>query len=301
MDEWLPDFLPGAAYLAAPGFAPQLAAELGGAPAIGPLYLTPGPPRPVAWAQNTWLSPELIPVTSVKDAARQLRDRQRNWWPCPVRLHRRTRLIADALPHVAARPLRFPAPAPTAPLGSFTLLTPELMLASAACSSPFPDGMATFEEDRTGPPSRAYLKLWEALALHGAMPGPGQTCLDMGACPGGWSWVLARLGASVIAVDKAPLDRSVLALPNVRQIEGSAFALTPAETGPVDWFLSDIICYPERLLGLVERWRPHARRMICTIKFQGDTDFATQARLAALPGARLLHLAHNKHELTLFL
>ena len=61
------------------------------------------------------------------------------------------------------------------------------------------------------PPNRAYLKLWEALTLaanmpDGRMPRPGELCLDLGSSPGGWSWVLQKLGARVISVDKAPLD-----------------------------------------------------------------------------------------------
>jgi hypothetical protein len=37
---------------------------------------------------------------------------------------------------------------------------------------------------------------------------------------------------------------------------------------------------------------------VCTVKFQGETDFPAIAELAAIPGARLMHLSHNKHELT---
>jgi len=52
--------------------------------------------------------------------------------------------------------------------------------------------------------------------------------------------------------------------------------------------------------GLVERWLAAGtcRRFVCTIKFQGETDHATAARFAAIPGSQLRHLFHNKHELT---
>ena len=40
------------------------------------------------------------------------------------------------------------------------------------------------------------------------------------------------------------------------------------------------------------------RNFVCTIKFQGATDFETMRAFAAIPGSRLLHLHHNKHELT---
>ena len=80
----------------------------------------------------------------------------------------------------------------------------------------------------------------------------------------------------------------------------SAFALDPAEFGPVDWLFSDVVCYPSRLLALVQRWlaEGRARNFLCTIKFQGETDMATARRFAAIPGSRLFHLHHNKHELT---
>jgi len=289
------------AYLAAPGFEADLRAELGEVSAeCGRLLLSPGPAKPAAWAQNIWMEPQVLEVASIGEAAKALKAIQRNWWPYEFHLHRRTALLVEKLPKVSAKPLVFGQPAPAAPLGSFTWMDEGRVLAAAGCSSPFPNGEATFVEDRTTPPSRAYLKLWEALTLAGEMPGPGQTCVDLGACPGGWTWVLASTGARVISIDKAPLAPNVAAMPNVEYRQGSAFGIEPAEIGPVDWLCSDVICYPERLLRLVERWLDSglARNFICTVKFQGETDHATARAFAAIPGSRLLHLAHNKHELT---
>ena len=79
--------------------------------------------------------------------------------PCP---HRRATLIPEQLPKVSAKPLVFGTPAPAAPLGSWTLLDSGTVLAAPYCTSPFPNGEVDFVEDRAGPPSRAYLKLWEA-------------------------------------------------------------------------------------------------------------------------------------------
>ena len=180
------------------------------------------------------------------------------------------------------------------------MLDPGTILAAARCSSPFRHGEVEFIENKTAPPNRAYLKLWEALTLLEARPRAGDICLDLGASPGGWTWVLHETGARVIAVDKAPLASSVAVLPRVESRQESAFALDPQEVGPVDWLFSDVICYPQRLLTLVQRWLAAgtARRFVCTIKFQGKTDHAIAREFAAIPGSRLMHLHHNKHELT---
>jgi len=293
------------AYLAAEDFAESLAEELARSGRRvsgwhGRLALSPDPPASAAWALEVWTAPQEIEIASVKSAADALRAIQRNWALYACAHHRRSALIAERLPPVKARPLAFPEAAPTGHLGAWTLLTPDRLLASPTKSSPFVNGEVQFVEDKAGPPSRAYLKLWEALTRLGAHPGPGDRCLDLGAAPGGWSWVIAKLGAQVVAVDKAPVDAAVLAMPGVTQRLESAFGLEPREERRVDWLFSDVICYPARLLALVQRWiaAEAARNFVCTIKFQGETDHALVAEFAAIPGAVLFHGAHNKHELT---
>ena len=294
----------GSAYLAAKDLEQPLAEELAQAGVSvsgwhGRLALSPDPPLASAWALDVWTAPQLHAIASIKAAADVLRGQQRNWSAYAPLHHRRAALIEACLPPVRARPLRFPEPAPTSHLGAWTLLEHGQMLASPTKSSPFPMGECRFEEDRAGPPSRAYLKLWEALTRLGAHPGPGDTCLDLGSAPGGWTWVLASLGASVRAVDRTPLDPRVAAMPGVVQVTGNAFAVTPE---PADWMVCDVVAYPSRTLGLVERWiaAGAARHIVCTVKFQGDTDHATAHEFDALPQGRLAHLFHNKHELTFF-
>jgi len=289
------------AYLAAEGFVGELEAELGAVVGrVERLLVAAGPPRAVAWAQNVWYAPQVIAVASIADAARKLRALQRNWAPYAPLLHRRATLIQAALPKVSARPLVFPALPPASPLGSWTLLDANKVFAAPHCSSAFPNGEVPFVEDHSGPPSRAYLKLWEALTLAGRWPLPGETCVDLGSSPGGWSWALQRLGAHVVSVDRAPLAPDTAALPGIEHRRQSAFALDPHALGPVDWLFSDVVCYPARLLALVERWLAAGtcRRFVCTLKFQGATDHAAASRFAAIPGSTLRHLSHNKHELT---
>jgi 23S rRNA (cytidine2498-2'-O)-methyltransferase len=290
------------AYLAAPGFEAPLAEELARRGVSvqawhGRLALSADPPAPAAWALDIWTAPREIPAPSVKAAADALRAMQRNWAAYAVDHHRRMALIGDRLPPVKARPLVFPAPAPAGHLGGWTLLAPDRLLASPTKTSPFVNGECSFVEDRLGPPSRAYLKLWEACVRFGSWPAAGERCLDLGAAPGGWTWALAQLGASVIAVDKAGLDPAVTALPNVSVRQESAFGLPPE---PADWLFSDVVAYPDRLLALVQRWieAGAARHIVCTIKFQGATDHAAAEAFAAIPGGQVAHLFHNKHELT---
>lgn len=290
------------AWLAAEGFEAQLAAELRRAGVAvtawhGRLALSPDPPRHAAWALDVWTAPRELPAPSVKAAADALRAIQRNWSLYAALHHRRAALIEARLPPVKAAPLLFPQLPPASHLGAWTLLDAERLLASPTKTSPFVNGAPAFVEDRAGPPSRAYLKLWEACTRLGAWPGPGERCIDLGASPGGWTWAIARLGARVVAVDKAPLDPRVAAMPGVSERRESAFALAPE---PVDWLFSDVIAYPPRLLALVRRWMAAgaARRIVCTVKFQGETDFEAADGFAAIAGGRLMHLHHNRHELT---
>src|SRR5215475_1680112 len=272
------------AYLAAEGYEEELAYELGAVDLRhGRLLSAAGAPRSAAWAANVWRAPQTIAIASISDAADKLRAIQRNWALYAPHLHRRAALIQQQLPKVSARPLEFGQPPPAAPLGSWTLLDAGMIFAAPHCTSAFPNGEMHFVEERTGPPSRAYLKLWEALTLLGHRPQPGERCLDLGSSPGGWSWALQQTGAQVISVDKAPLAPEIARLPGIEHHSEGAFALDPCAVGPVDWLFSDVVCYPARLLALVERWLAagNCRNFVCTIKFQGATDHETSRRFAA--------------------
>jgi 23S rRNA (cytidine2498-2'-O)-methyltransferase len=302
--------LQGRVYQTVPGFEDHLKKELGTPEAgWGSLFLTSGG-GPVFWHQNCWLEPFRLEFDSIGEAASALREIQRNWAACLFTQFRRGRLIASKLPPISVRPRPFPWPIPEAPMGAWTLLDPHTMIASARCSSPFPGGIIEFEEDKLAPPSRAYLKLWEALVRLCRLPGPGERCLDAGASPGGWTWALARLGAGVISVDRAPLEERVAAMNGVEYIRHDAFTLKPEDIGPLDWLFCDVVCYPSRLYGWIEKWLASGlcRNFVCTIKMQGGVDggsagretadFETPKRFAAIPDSTVVHLCYNKHELT---
>lgn len=283
---------PTIAYLAADGFVDELCHELGEVSGVhGRLVFAPGPLRPAAWAADVWLNPERIPITSINDGIKALKSRSRHWALYSFHLHRRAQLIAA--PWTGSKPVSFPAAPPSIPVGGWTLFDQNTILAATQRTCPWPLGEIHFQENHTAPPSRAYLKLWELFSRLQVWPTPGDQCIDLGASPGGWTWVLQGLGANVVAVDKAPLAPRVAQLVECRQ--ESAFGLTPEKT---DWLFSDVICEPARLLKLVERWLPVAANIVCTLKFKGATDHATARQFAEIPGSHLLHLHHNRHELT---
>ncbi|MBQ4132916.1 MAG: hypothetical protein IJD04_04180 [Desulfovibrionaceae bacterium] len=257
------------------------------------------------WAQNIWLEPAFIASPSINLAARQLKSLQRNWACHPTCCFRRCTLINEKLPRLRMNgPLTFgnalPEVSPSHQLGAWTLWDEGVILASRVCSSRFPDGEVRFHENKNDPPGRAYLKLWEALTRLGLFPRRGETALDLGSSPGGWTWALASLGAEVISVDKAPLAENVASMPGVRYLQGSAFGLSPHDFPEITWLCSDVICYPQRLYRLVMQWLEagYQGNIVCTLKFQGETDFASIELFKNIPGGKLLHLAHNKHELT---
>jgi hypothetical protein len=169
--------------------------------------------------------------------------------------------------------------------------------------APWPGGDAPVAVDRT-PPSRAYQKLEEAFAWMRAAPRPGETCVDLGAAPGGWTATALKRGARVVAVDRAPLAAPLPRHPNVASVIGNAFTYQPP--APVDWLLCDVVCEPPRSLALCDAWLSPGlcRNLVVTVKFKGRAGYGVLAELPALfervrPAfARVKQLAHNKNEVT---
>lgn len=279
-------------YLAPEGLEEELIAELTGIQAqYGRLILAEGAPQKVHWAQNIWHDPQIISFQSLSEAAKKLRQLQKLWAFYPYHLIRKGKLISEQLPFFAPKPLPFPAEIPKAPLGSWMLLDETTLLASPHCSSPFAHGEVHFQETKV-PPSRAYLKLWEAFTRIGCKPKPGDLCLDLGASPGSWTWALQELGARVIAVDRSPL---ALEAPHTF-LKGDAFSLEPKDLPKLNWIFSDLICYPEKLFQWLEKWHTFDIRFICTLKFQGKADPSIIQKFESK--GKILRLFHNKHELT---
>jgi 23S rRNA (cytidine2498-2'-O)-methyltransferase len=169
--------------------------------------------------------------------------------------------------------------------------------------APWPGGDAPVAIDRA-PPSRAYQKLEEAFAWMQAAPRAGETCVDLGAAPGGWTATALKRGARVVAIDRAPLAPPLSRHPKLASVLGNAFTYEPP--APVDWLLCDVVCEPQRSLALCDAWlsRGLCRNLVVTVKFKGRAGYGVLTELPALfervrPAfARVKQLAHNKNEVT---
>jgi len=287
-------------YLAPEGLEKQHESELRNIKdRIGRLFIAEGPVQKVYFAQNIWVDVQRLSFASISDAAKQLKALNKLWAFYPHHFVRRGQLITEKLSYFSPKPLAFPSKAPASGLGSWVMVDENTLYAAARCSSPLAHGQAHFQETKI-PPSRAYLKLWEVFTLIGVMPKPGDKCLEIGASPGSWTWVLQQLGADVIAIDRASLAESIASLDRITFLKKDAFTLKPEELAPVDWIFSDVICYPEKLLEWIHKWLavcPEAN-FICTIKFQGDGGYEIVKEFEKIQGSFVIHLSNNKHELT---
>lgn len=262
-------------------------------------FLVSGPPLSLAWSQSTWRNLQTLEFQSIREASRFLEPLAQRWTAGSFEFHRRAQLIFENLRGMPAPWRDFRENLQQATWGGFCLVDEKRLFYSTDIEPRLPLQGPSFREDKEAP-SRAYLKLWEAFHRLGAFPQPGDRCLDLGACPGGWTWVLRKLGAEVWAADRAELAPALMQDPKVHFIKGDGFRLKPSDLPKMDWVFSDVICYPSRLLEWVQPWLelPQVPNMLCTLKFQGETDFNTQFKFAAIPHSQVVHLFQNKHEVT---
>ena len=155
----------------------------------------------------------------------------------------------------------------------FSLIKKEEMESYAQLLSPFPGGFTTVKEDKSAP-SRAYRKIVEAQKVLGREMEKGQQIVDLGACPGGWTYIARNQGARVVAIDRSELREDLMDDNDVDFISEDAFKYQHPQV--VDWVVSDVICTPHRIFELMENWVKTERchNFVFTIKFQGTEDYS---------------------------
>lgn len=293
-----------AVYIAHVEYISELCEELGQvSTVINDMVFSPHKKLDVCFAQDIWLEPHVVTFQSISEAVKILRQAGKFWYLHSTSHSGRAKLIQAQFRKYGSLTRNFPIESEIPDIGGFCLLDQNTLVYSATRSKKWPEGKCLFIEDKINPPNRAYLKLWEAITLLGRLPQAVETALDLGASPGGWTYVMQSLGTTVTGVDKALLDPKIAALPRVKFLQQSAFALEPNTLEQTyDWILSDIACYPERAYALIMKWiaSGKAKQMIFTIKLQGKIDFSTIRLFQAIPNSRIIHMFYNKHEVTFF-
>jgi 23S rRNA (cytidine2498-2'-O)-methyltransferase len=124
-------------------------------------------------------------------------------------------------------------------------------------SSDWPLGIPRLRMPRAAP-SRSTLKLAEAfMEFVGNRNADdrlraGQTAVDLGAAPGGWTWQLAQREIHVTAIDNGPMNGELMAGGMVEHIRADAFHWRPKR--PVDWLVCDMVEKPARVAALIGDW-----------------------------------------------
>ena len=162
-----------------------------------------------------------------------------------------------------------------------------------------------------GAPSRSAAKLEEALLWFlgedaGSILASGMSAVDLGAAPGGWTWVLARRGLRVTAVDHGKLAPAADAAGAVRHLSADAFTFRPPR--PVDWMVCDVVDKPARSAELVQRWLSQGwcRHTMFNLKLPMKQRHAEVTRLLSrlqgVAGTRIeaRQLYHDREEITVF-
>jgi 23S rRNA (cytidine2498-2'-O)-methyltransferase len=158
---------------------------------------------------------------------------------------------------------------------------------------------------RTGEaPSRAAMKLDEALEWCGVSPGKGELCVDLGSAPGGWTRRLLERGARVWSVDTGQLAPDVARHPKVKHFTQSAFAFEPPE--PADWLFCDMAWRPLEVAQLLGKWarRGWAQQLLANMKLPMKDKLPVLLRVRAAleqggwTRVRMRQLYHDRDEVT---
>ncbi len=105
-------------------------------------------------------------------------------------------------------------------------------------------------------PSRAYVKLEEAIARFGIPLREGDLAVELGSAPGGASYALLRRGLNVVGVDPGEMSPAVSKLGRDRflHIPKSATLLAREELpDSIQWLLMDVNVSPQKALGFASR------------------------------------------------
>ena len=108
-------------------------------------------------------------------------------------------------------------------------------------------------------PSRSTLKLEEA--FHVFIPADewderlanGMWAVDLGACPGGWTYQLVKRNMWVYSVDNGPMAQSLMATGQVTWLREDGFKFRPTRSN-ISWMVFDMVEQPAKVAALMAQW-----------------------------------------------
>lgn len=163
-------------------------------------------------------------------------------------------------------------------------------------------------------PSRSTLKLEEGFLVlldederHRWLQA-GMTAVDLGACPGGWTYQFARRSIRTIAIDNGPMAESLMATGLVEHVRADGFRYQPQR--PVEWMVCDMVEQPIKVAERMASWLREGwcRRTIFNLKLPmkkrwPEVQRCFGAMRETVPfelDLRAKQLYHDREEITVF-
>ncbi|MCU7553845.1 23S rRNA (cytidine(2498)-2'-O)-methyltransferase RlmM [Alteromonas sp. ASW11-19] len=184
-----------------------------------------------------------------------------------------------------------------------------------AARSPWPMGICRLKFPADAP-SRSTLKLEEAIVSmlsaeeREQVLRAGGRAVDLGACPGGWTYQLVQREMYVEAVDNGLVDDSLMRTGLVGHAAADGFTYQP-EYGRVDLLVCDMIEQPDRVAKLMGDWlvKGLADHAIFNLKLPMKKRYETVTQALTLLKQRMAeakikfslqarHLYHDRDEIT---
>lgn len=112
----------------------------------------------------------------------------------------------------------------------------------------------------TDAPSRSTLKLEEAILTFVPQAEEKKrfteemTGVDLGACPGGWTYQLVKRGLFVYAVDHGKMAASLHDTGRIEHCAEDGFKFQPPKRKQIDWLVCDMVEQPIRISKLMAKW-----------------------------------------------
>jgi 23S rRNA (cytidine2498-2'-O)-methyltransferase len=173
-------------------------------------------------------------------------------------------------------------------------------------SSRWPGGIMSLALP-AGTPSRAWLKMEEALAWSQLPAGPGARFAELGSSPGGASQALLSRGFDVLGIDPAEMAPAVRDHPKFRHIRRRVVQVPRRAFRKIRWLAADMNVAPTFTLDAVEGIVTHnevnIRGLLLTLKLPEwhlaaeVPDFLARIRGWGFNLVKARQLSHNRREI----